>query len=193
MTLPELANYAQVMSVPLMIITWLMTAERFARFWKRFGKPALCALLVVAFFAAARLNWLPWWSEQTSVPRWALACLIASAFAIPLVYKAVRRSRAKGPRSSGEIAGVEWNWRVFYGKLLKNTLVPICPNRTCRCELEHKPINVVDNGRSYRHVFHVKLECPRCGFSQQFECRWDELVHNTYIEIERRFRIGQYR
>ena len=36
--LSDLANCAMIVSLPIMIITWLVTREHFAKFWKRWWK-----------------------------------------------------------------------------------------------------------------------------------------------------------
>ena len=189
MKLADLANYAQVFSIPLMVFLWLLTPERFSKFLERWCKLILLVLFLVTIFAAKRLGLLGWINLQ--IPIWILAAFLAFAFLCYWFFKMIA-GRSKNPCSTGNVEGVDWNWRIIYGKFRQNSLIPICPVPTCRCQLDHQRIECVGNERSHRRVDHVKLVCRRCGFSRDFEYNWMELLNHIQIEVERRFRTGEY-
>jgi len=190
MKLADLANYAQVFSIPLMVFLWLLTPERFSKFLERSRKLLLLILLLVTIFAAKRLGWLGWINQQ--IPIWILAALLAFFFLVIWLFRKIAGLRSKNPCSTGNVEGVDWSWRIIYGNFRQNSLIPICPVPTCRCQLDHQRIECVGDECSHCRVDHVKLVCRRCGFSRDFECNWMELLNHIQIEIERRFRTGEY-
>lgn len=93
LTLDDLASIAQIVSVPLMLLTWLVTRERFAQFWRKLFKPILAVTAILAILGIWRLGWLEWLQIRISWPIWGL--LLYSTLlvmALVLIYLYLRRS-----------------------------------------------------------------------------------------------------
>lgn len=71
-TLADLANLAAIVSVPLMLFTWLVTRERFAAFWKKRFKPILIIMVFAGLIGLWRIGWLNWVQYQVILPIWVL-------------------------------------------------------------------------------------------------------------------------
>jgi amino acid transporter len=72
LSLANLANIAQIISVPLTLLVWLVTRERFAEFWKKRGKLVLAITVVLAVATLWRIGWLNWLQYQVTWPIWGL-------------------------------------------------------------------------------------------------------------------------
>ena len=72
LSLADLGNIAAIISVPLTLLTWLVTRERFAGFWKKQGKLILAITVVLAAVALWRIGWLNWLQYQVTWPIWGL-------------------------------------------------------------------------------------------------------------------------
>ena len=85
MTLSDAANWATLVSLPLMVITWLFTRERFAGFWKKRWKLLTMTLFVVTAIGTARMGWFSWLNCEIKWPLWKLVVLAGAGVAIPLL------------------------------------------------------------------------------------------------------------
>lgn len=85
LTLDDLASIAQIVSVPLMLLTWLVTRERFAQFWKKWFRLILVVTMVLAIIGIWRQGWLEWLQIRISWPIWGLLLYFVALFVMVLV------------------------------------------------------------------------------------------------------------
>ena len=72
----DIANWAQILSLPAALLAWLITKERAAQFWKKWQKWIFGSLVIfVLAMAIIRLRWLDWLFRIASVPVWVLILL----------------------------------------------------------------------------------------------------------------------
>jgi len=187
----DLANIATIVTIPLIILTWLFTREHFAKFWKKWFKLILFVLLgfTTAFlWQKGLLNWLHY---QFSCPVWALILLSISGLAIAsfiiVVITFLNRTPDHSLYLSDNIFGIEWCWALRGHTVQKDTLVPYCPKPECSCRLEPLELS------GYEVIDNISLVCDHCGFRKDFDCNWDTLRWKVYKEIDRRVRTGEFK
>ena len=188
-TVSDLANYAQILSVPLTVLAWLVTKERFAKFWKKRLKIIFTAFGIITLIGLWRLGWLSWLSFRVSWPIWSLILLsfswLAVARGIAAFDNLFRKEVNELDYTTDEIFGVEWNWCYVRGQLKQTELAAFCPNQQCACRLEQR-------SSSDERVY-VSLICEHCGFVKHFEWSRQELNRRVVLEIERRLRTGEFK
>jgi len=104
LTLDDLANIAQIVSVPLMLLIWLVTRERFTQFWRKLFKPILAVTAVLAILGIWRLGWLEWLQIRISWPIWGL--LLCSVIPVVIVLALTFLYPRKTAKPQKEIIGV---------------------------------------------------------------------------------------
>lgn len=191
MNISDIANYAQIISIPLTILIWLITRERFVKFWKKWFVLILVIALIIGLIGLWKANWLKWLQYQITWPVWALILLSLSGLAIASLIRALTDSLDRIPEHflyiSDNVFGVEWHWRYREGKLYEKYFEPFCPNRECSCMLD--PVQ----RSAYQAIDDVTLVCDHCGFKKDFECNWDKLIWKVVKEIDRRIRTGEFK
>jgi hypothetical protein len=190
-SLSDLANVVTIASFPLAVVTWLVTRERFAAFWKRFWK--WVAVTVVGLFCIGlwKTGHLGWLGMAVSTPLWAVLLvtgLVLSAIVCGIVLASATINEP-GPFEyvAGIIFGVEWQWRFSGQMLVEQSFAAFCPNHDCKARLEVLP------RPSYASVNSIKVRCQHCGFTQDFDCDHPDLQRRTAVEVERRLRTGEFR
>lgn len=190
-SISDLANIATILSVPLAILTWLLTRERFAKFWKKRLKWILVIVAVIAIAGLSRMGWLNWLQHKFMCPVWVLILLSFSGLVIALCVLAVcyflNRTSDHFSYVSDNIFGIEWQWCWQAGKLYKNNLVPICPKPRCSCRLDPREMS------GYQAIDDISLICDHCGLRKDFDCDWDELRWKVIKEIDRRVRTEEFK
>ncbi len=91
-SLVGLANIAQIISVPLTLLAWLITRERFAEFWQKRGKPILAIAVILTVVALWHIGWLNWLQYQVAWPVWGL---LLYPFTLLLVLKWLRDQKRR--------------------------------------------------------------------------------------------------
>lgn len=165
LTLADLGSIAAIVSVPLMLLAWLVTRERFAEFWKKRFKPILITTVVLAGLVVLwRIGWLNWLRYQVTWPIWGLLlypvvllCVLVGIVAL-ILYIDNRRN----PQSTQEypatpeyytIYGARW---YLSGRTFRRP--PVCAQ--CRMEMRKMPA-VLQRLEVWK--------CCECGH----EIRWD--------------------
>ena len=194
MNLSDIANYAQIVSIPLTILIWLITRERFVKFWKKWFVLILVIALIIGLIGLWKVNWLQWlqWLQyQITWPVWALMLLSLSGLAIAFSIRALTGSLGRIPDHSlyisDNVFGIEWHWCYQGDALYTKNFAPFCPNRECSCMLDPA------RRSSYQAIDDVILVCDHCGFTKDFECNWDTLIRKVVKEIDRRIRTGEFK
>lgn len=189
MTLSEAANWAQVFSLPLTIVLWLITKEHAIKVWKKLLPWLLPVLTIAALLGIYRLGGFNWLAVDVTWPVWKLLVL---AFTIPLLAVtagliALAVKKVTGP-SPGDyrrdiINGIEWRWS-YTGRLIDQASIsPFCSNAACRSRLELA-----------RNSFEgVLLRCPHCKAAHQFDPDAKKLWRRIELEIERRINTGEFK
>lgn len=183
MNISDIANYAQIVSIPLTILIWLITRERFVKFWKKWFVLILVIVLIIGLLGLWKANWLKWLQYQITWPVWVLILLPLSGLAIAFLIRALTGSLY----ISDNVYGIEWYWCYQGDKLDIKSFVPFCPNRECSCRLDPA------RSSSYQAIDDVTLVCDHCGFKKDFECNWDKLIWKVVKEIDRRIRTGEFK
>ena len=191
MNISDIANYAQIISIPLTILLWLITRERFVKFWKKWFVLISVIVLIIGLIGLWKANLLKWLQYQITWPVWALILLSLSGLVIASLIRALTDSLGRIPEHflyiSDNVFGVEWHWRYQEGKLYEKYFEPFCPNVECSCILE--PVR----RSAYQAIDDVALVCDRCGFTKDFEYNWDQLRWKVVKEIDRRIRTGEFK
>src|SRR5438067_7117851 len=109
-SLSDIANIAQIVTLPVTILLWAVTAERFARFWRRWLKWIVSAAALIAFYGL----WMRGWIRSVAgiqVPLWlVLVCTGALAW-FAISWLQIRRLSAKNRAPTSDlIDGIEWEW-----------------------------------------------------------------------------------
>lgn len=84
-TLSDIANWAQILAVPIALLAWLVTGDRFAKFWKCWFRLIFGFVLLLALWAFLRFGWLSWLTKSISIPVWLAAVLFHLRIRIDLV------------------------------------------------------------------------------------------------------------
>lgn len=190
-SLSDLANYAQIASIPITILTWLVTRERLAKFWKKWFVVIVPIVLITGVVGLWQKGWLRWLQFQITWPVWALILLSLSGITISLLIRVMSTLLDRTPDHflyvADNVFGVEWHWHYLSGKLYDNNFVPYCPNRECRCQLDPQ------RRSGFRAIDDITLVCDHCGFTKSFDCNWEQLLWKVVKEIDRRIRTGEFR
>jgi hypothetical protein len=96
--LNDLASIAQIISVPLMLLTWLVTRERFAQFWRKWRKPIFAVTVVLTIWGIWRLGWLEWLPNNISWPIWGLLLYSVTLVVIVLALMFLSSRRTAKPQ-----------------------------------------------------------------------------------------------
>lgn len=96
--LNDLASIAQIISVPLMLLTWLVTRERLAQFWRKWHKPIFAVTVVLAIWGIWRLGWLEWLPNSISWPIWGLLLYSVTLVVIVLALMFLSSRRTAKPQ-----------------------------------------------------------------------------------------------
>src|SRR5713101_6493950 len=110
-TLSDIANWAQILAVPIALLAWLVTGDRFAKFWKCWFRLIFGFVLLLALWAFLRLGWLSWLTKSISIPVWLAAVLFISGFVLTWFARSVMHGLASAipqPPTSDQIDGIEW-------------------------------------------------------------------------------------
>ena len=169
LTLDDLANIAQIVSVPLMLLIWLVTRERFTQFWRKLFKPILAVTAVLAILGIWRLGWLEWLQIRISWPIWGLllySTLLVTA--LVLIYLYLRRSttpqdkltyhtidppkynnhypRQDAPQGTIWLGGVKFHIPNKYDPTLQYIPkgIKVQPSRTNQAQIEEIKIDLPD-------------------------------------------------
>ena len=187
-SITDLANIATIAGLPLTILTWLFTRERFTKFWKKWFKWILLPLVIIAIVGLWRIGCLDWLRYKITCPFWLFILLPFSGLAIALcivaLYCFLDRTPGHFSYVSDNILGVQWQWRWQAGTI--DDLVPICPKPACSCRLDHER-------SSHLAIDGVSLVCDHCGFTKDYDCNWDDLRWRVLKEIDRRIRTGEFK
>lgn len=191
MNISDIANYAQIISIPLTILLWLITRERFVKFWKKWFVLISVIVLIIGLIGLWKANLLKWLQYQITWPVWALILLSLSGVVIASSIRALTNSLGRIPEHflyiSDNVFGVKWRWRYQEGKLYEKYFEPFCPNAECSCMLE--PVR----RSAYQAIDDVTLVCDHCGFTKDFKYNWDQLRWKVVKEIDRRIRTGEFK
>ena len=175
-TLADLGSIAAIVSVPLMLLAWLVTRERFAEFWRKRGKLILAIVVVLAVVALWRIGWLNWLQYQVTWPIWGLLLyplvlfsVIVGIFVL-ILYIDDRRNRTestpKYPSDLGycTIYGARWylSGRAFYRP-------PVC----AQCLMEMRNLSMPGDWQPLE-----VWRCRQCGH----EIRWDASQNGDLLE-----------
>jgi uncharacterized membrane protein len=176
LSLDKLANIAQIISVPLTILVWLFTREKFAEFWRKRGRVILAITVVLALVALWRIGWLNWLQYQVTWPIWGLLLypLVLLCVLVGIVILIVYIDDRRNPKSTQEylatrkyytIHGARW---YLYGRTFRRP--PVC----ARCLMEMRnvsmPIDFINPIEAW--------ECRQCGH----EIRWDAREKGDLLE-----------
>ena len=174
LTLADLGSIAAIVSVPLMLLAWLVTRERFAEFWKKRFKPILITTVVLAGLVVLwRIGWLNWLQYQVTWPIWGLLLYPVVLLCVPvgIVALIVYIDDLRNPESTHEypatrkyytIYGARW---YLYGRTFRRP--PVC----ARCLMEMR-----DLSKPWQHV--EVWRCRECGH----EIRWDAREKGDLLE-----------
>jgi hypothetical protein len=218
MKLEEMSWIAGCIALPLMVVIWLIDRKQFTDFCKKWKGLILVAFIVVALMVALSHGCFNWLTHGVTLPIWALlvtvllVVLIAflgwligntiSTRPLPLMeqFQPSEQVQPKQPLLTpqpnpllyvnDEIFGVRWSWD-YIGRMINTpSLIAFCPRQNCRCRLEAK----TDFNKYIPHVYAlpISLNCPRCGFRQDFDYGMEKLKYNVGVEIERRINTGEY-
>jgi len=168
LSLADLGNIAAIISVPLTFLTWLVTRERFAGFWKKRGKLILPITVTLAVVTMWRIGWLNWLQYQVTWPVWGLLlypvvllCVLAGILAL-IVYVDNRRNPTESTQQYYTIYGARW---YLSGGAFHRP--PVCDQ--CLMEMRSVP--------SPGWPLEV-WECRQCGH----EIRWDSSRNGDLLE-----------
>jgi hypothetical protein len=190
-SISDLANIATIVSVPLTILTWLLTRDHFTKFWKKWLKWILTIVVVIGIVGLWHMGWLNWLQYRFPCPVWVLILLPLAGLAIVSCIIAAIALLDRTPDRlsylSDHIFGVEWHWQCPGGKLREYSLVPYCPKSGCSCQLDPREMS------GYQAIGDISLVCDHCGFRKDFDCNWDELKWKVIKEIDRRIRTGEFK
>lgn len=190
-SISDLANIATILSLPVTILTWLFTRERFAKFWRKWIRWILVIVAAIAVVGSWRMGWLNWIQCKFMCPVWLLILLSFSGLTVALCVLALCNFLSRAPDYfsyiSDNIFGIDWRWHWQKGKLREHNLVPFCPRRECSCRLDPQEMS------GYRAVDDISLVCDHCGFTKHFDCNWDELRWKVVKEIDRRIRTEEFK
>lgn len=187
--LSDIANWAQILSVPVALLAWLITADRFTKFWKRWRKLIFGTVVCLGLWGLARLGFLNWLQKSIQVPVWLACLLLLLTFLLLFLARTIARriaAAAAPPPTSDNIDGIEWQWDYRGKHIDEHSLTAFCPNQTCRCRLEPQRLS------GFAAINDIALVCQHCGFTREFDCSLPQLIRKTVLEIERRFRVGRY-
>ncbi len=193
MTLSDTANWAQVLSLPLAVVLWLLTRETATRFWKRWQKRIFVLTTVVVLVGLWRFGWLGWLSQPVTLPLWALLLMGGMIVTLGMGYFFIKpMPMPQAPNNwlnyvNDEIFGVRWAWQ-FVGEKIGTEFSAFCPRDGCRCRLQEK-MNLEGD---FHHGLPISLVCPNCSFKMNFDCDWKELTRRVSVEIERRINTREY-
>ena len=176
------ANWAQVLSVPLTLLAWLVSKEKLARFWKKSRWITFPLLSVLFTSGLYRLGCLDWLFIRSSLPVWGLAMVgLCPMVVIGLVIAWMKASEPHLDYRADKIFQVNWRWDYKSNQIDSDSISAFCPNQACRCRLKPQ--------YDFRDV---KLTCQHCGFSMDFQGDWDDLRRAVGVEIERRLNTGEF-
>jgi hypothetical protein len=112
--LEDIANVVTILGLPLMVLTWLITRERFSKFWNKRRRLILAIAGVVSVMSAAillwRKGWLAWLQHPVTWPVWGLILYSIGLFFSPVVIYFVYRVWVRG----GKVASLP-DYYVKYG------------------------------------------------------------------------------
>ncbi len=175
LTLADLGSIAAIVSVPLMLLTWLVTRERFAEFWKKRGKVILAITVVLALVALWRIGWLNWLQYQVTWPIWGLLlypivllCVLIGIGLLILYISDRRRPKATQEHPAAPeyytIYGARW---YLSGRTFRRP--PVCAQ--CRMEMRNIAMpDIVQRLEVWR--------CRECGH----KIRWDVREKGDLLE-----------
>jgi len=190
-SITDLANIATLVSLPLTILTWLLTRERFTTFWKKWFKWILPFFAVIALAGLWRLGYLHWLRYRLHCPLWLFMLMPFSGVLVLILILLIDRFFDRTPSHfsyvSDNILGVHWQWRWRAEKIDPSNLVPLCPDPACSCRLDP------EERSGYAAIENVSLVCDHCGFKVDFDCNWDDLRWKVVKEIDRRIRTEKFR
>jgi Zn ribbon nucleic-acid-binding protein len=188
MSLSDAANWASVVTVPLTLLAWFFTRERFAVFWKRQWKLVTMALFAVSAIAAARMGWFSLLNFQITWPLWKLIVVGGIGLVIPLLVLAAAKCFNLLPNPAkythDEFFGVCWHWSFCGYELFKDDIFALCPN--CSYQLDPARASLYDA------VPAIELVCDHCGFRKRYDCNWDELRRKVLKEVQRLVRTEEW-
>jgi ribosomal protein L37AE/L43A len=161
MELADFGNIAAIVSVPLMLLTWLCTRERFAKFWKSGAKWVILVItILLASVGLWRIGWLTWLQYQVTWPIWGLllypVALLIILLGVSLLILYIRRTPTQTPSQKYyEIYGARW---YLYSDGRDFVPVPVCAN--CLMDMRNE---------SDRYSQYKVWTCRQCGH----KIEWD--------------------
>ena len=202
MKLSKLQTFAWIAGILSCLVAIIVNWERLEQFLKK------CWACFSGLF-----DWVQWFSHPIAIPVFWIILLVGilvllTLLLIWLIANSPHNQQAHPTEQvlpkvplltaqpnplnyvNDEIFGVRWSWDYIGGMINDSHLVAFCPRQNCRCRLEAK----TDCNRYIPHVYAlpISLNCPRCGFSREFDSDMKQLKHNVGVEIERRINTGEY-
>jgi hypothetical protein len=169
LALSDMANWAQILSLPVSVALWYFTREKAAKFWKKYLKVILSAFAILTLITFSRVGWLDWLTHEVTWPVWALMLLGLSVPVVALLILWLRSLLEKQPESrdyllyvSDNIDGIEWHWSYSEGQLDDFRLSAFCSNHECSCRLEAQLQRIIPP--------EISLKCNHCGYVKDFRC-----------------------
>jgi hypothetical protein len=171
MTPEKIAIAATIASPVLTILTWLVTRERFAEFWKkRFKQILIIAVVLSGITLLWRMGWLAWLQNQITWPVWVLLLYSAIVFCLPIgiffslphILDIIDNLKERKKESAIEyytIYGARW-YRSSYGFRRP----PVC----AKCLMEMRNLSMPERIDPYPVE---AWECRKCGHKIRWDCR----------------------
>jgi hypothetical protein len=202
MNLSDGANWAQILSLPLSLLLWLVPREKVGKTFKQSRKALLAFALFAAVMGLYRLGWLNWLSPillwfvmKVRFPVWGLFLVYLAGFASPVFLwvgvRMISKSKTQQPLHwrqyrSDTIFRVFWRWEY---PVSERRLEVFCPLAHCKCRLDM----VEDWDRlGCRREAPASLYCSHCGLKEDYDCSPKELLRRVVLEVERRCNTGEY-
>jgi hypothetical protein len=221
-SLSDVANLAQIISIPLTVLLWFFTKEHVAGFWKKWWRLIFSVLAVVTIVGAWRQGWFSWLTHSTALPIWVLILILFGGPLLGFIIWSVISSLPSKPventtkidRSqsvpkqstqpvkpiqidwhnfvSDEIFGVLWRWDYYGNTINDRSLTAFCPRPGCMNRLESELDPANPNFGRQHYGFPETMTCHRCGFKHHFDCDSETVRRRVVNEIERLVNTGQY-
>lgn len=191
-SLSNIASVASILSIPVMLIIWLVTKDRFSSWWQKWSKYILLGGFIVAIFAAHKMRWLDWLWDKYVYPVWLIILIGSSGFLIILLVKIFSDFIADSSEEVPDffkythdiIFDISCQWSYKNEKIDNYSLSFFCVNKNCSCRLDVEISRISD---------YIVVLCPHCGFRKQFNMSVENFKRSVVIEIERRLRTGEYK
>jgi hypothetical protein len=174
LTLADLSSIATIIGVLLTLLTWLVTRERLAEFWKKRGKLILAIIVILAMMEFLwRMGWLNWLQYQVTWPIWRLllypvvlfCVLVGIGVLIVYIYDRLNPEPTQEYPTAQKyytIYGARW---YLSGRTFRRP--PVC----AQCLMEMRDVS-----KPWQHL--EVWRCRECGH----EIRWDASEKGDLLE-----------